>query len=522
MDWNPKVENVLVQATYMSGDRNGIASALKVDETLGILILTAPGELSSGEELRKFYESIAGPGRVTSVMAPVAGDARASLSKAYKDATDPKKKNPAWLADFDRAGKITFQSATYGTKVIAGAYGSAVSEKVKKTSGKGTVMTTTYVPNPRRAEAARQQLQTLWRLPGDSLDKDEEGKTIRLEERIGQYLAAKGFVEDKLKKNQYVFLFAKQGDRLAEKAHHFTSILTWNLLKDKMLAEPFRAGLPANGSQPNGLRIIPVAAGDRIGLGTSPDLAEFWNEPEWKKIFQDKDDPTRRINIDPRSAQLGLWCYFAMHYPSVSIIGMRSGMIEVPALLGIRTLYLEEINNGQAVRMEKWLNNVVPGFNRQKVDVPPGIAQGLYWQNARTEDEKRREEQEQKTGRTLPPLPALTPHGEKLRPALQGMEGVATRKLNTRPYGWTPGPVPPNLKNVSRYPTVQGVARSSAPVNAPIDPTVSGVPRSPVVPDEQQERMNPVLAQIRGRTMDQFTLQDTEFNAIMEWIRAAP
>jgi hypothetical protein len=59
-----------------------------------------------------------------------------------------------------------------------------------------------------------------------------------------------------------------------------------------------------------------------------------------------------------------------------SIVGMRSGMIEVPGLLGIRTLYLEEEHNEQANRMVQWEqkdeNTGVPGWKRHVVSTPRG------------------------------------------------------------------------------------------------------------------------------------------------------
>jgi hypothetical protein len=177
-----------------------------------------------------------------------------------------------------------------------------------------------------------------------------------------------------------VFLFVKQGersknprngelllapDRTAEKAHHFTSILTWRLLVDRISSET---------------SVIPVTMGDPIGLRTTPTLVEFWNDEAWKAIFQNVQ------GLDKRSAQLGMWCYLAETFPGLSIIGMRSGMLEVPALLGIRTMYLEEKHNDQANRMAGWLERDgkkgkegVPGFTRLEVNRPPGIAQQKYW-----------------------------------------------------------------------------------------------------------------------------------------------
>jgi len=115
--------------------------------------------------------------------------------------------------------------------------------------------------------------------------------------------------------------------------------------------------------------------GDDIGLRTTPTLVRFWDDPEWQDILGGR--------IDNRSAQLGMWCFLAEEFGCLSILGMRSGMLEVPALLGIRTLYLEEKHNDQANRMIKWEDKGdgkgVPGWTRQEVNRPPGIAQQKYW-----------------------------------------------------------------------------------------------------------------------------------------------
>jgi hypothetical protein len=444
MNWNRYVENVLVQATYMSGDRNGIASALRLDRKLGVVILTAPGALPSGEELRKFYASIAGEDRVTSVAVPLVPgkDAKGSLTEAYKVAT----KKPVWLKNAVGT-KVRLQTATFGTKVIAQAFGANVDGVT--------------VANPARAAEARAQLQRLWGLRED------------LALKVGDWLEKKLVPVDKeshqtrkfSKDNRYVFLFAKQGDRSAEKAHHFTSILTWNLLKDRIDQH----------YQQNDYQIIPVAAGDRIGLQTDPDLAEFWRDSAWIKMMTG-------TGVDPRSAQLGLWTYFATRYRSVSIIGMRSGMIEVPALVGVRTLFLEEAFNAQAARMEKWLGGVVPGFERKVVDVPPGIAQGLYWK--------------QKGAKGPNGDPAQV-RGQAVRTALNGLQA-----------GWTPSPVASSPQN-KNWPTVQ-------PESAALSPPENSPPVDPGV----KSAMASVLNQIPGKGIDNFMLQKEALDEIMQWICA--
>lgn len=90
-------------------------------------------------------------------------------------------------------------------------------------------------------------------------------------------------------------------------------MLTWWILRERIARET---------------SVIPVATGDDIGLVTTPTMVKFWEKKAWTDILAN-------VSIDVRSAQLGMWCYLAEWLRGVSIIGMRSGMIEVPALLGI-------------------------------------------------------------------------------------------------------------------------------------------------------------------------------------------
>ncbi len=338
------VDEVLVQAYYMSGDRNAIASALRLKPRLGVVVLAPEGALEGGKELKAFYAGVAGPARVALHAVPLKGaTGEAAVKEAYKWVADyvgyDRKDFPKWIGSSVGFG-VKLRKATWGTQVIADAF------KLDKTG-------------------ARSRVRDLWRLNQVTVDNKSWRPTYEdLQPKVADWLQEKGFQSGR----RYVILFAKQalvGDKLpgkgqvdwhAEKAHHFTSVLTWRILQERIERET---------------SVIPVAAGDRIGLKTLPDMVRFWEDESWKKIFAGHQ-------IDPRAAQLGMWCFLAERFGGLSIVGMRSGMIEVPALLGIRTLYLEEKHNQQAKRMMKWVGTV-PGYERQQVDVPGGIAQQLHW-----------------------------------------------------------------------------------------------------------------------------------------------
>eukprot|EP01036_Dinobryon_divergens_P021119 gene21119-28990_t len=64
---NVHVAEVLVQGAYMSGDRNSIATALRLKPKLGVLVIYCPTLSTQGLELENFYKSIVGADRAKSL-----------------------------------------------------------------------------------------------------------------------------------------------------------------------------------------------------------------------------------------------------------------------------------------------------------------------------------------------------------------------------------------------------------------------------------------------------------------------
>jgi hypothetical protein len=317
------VDDVLVQATYMSGDRYTIATALKLNPKMGVLLIAANTDAAAGNELKSFYEiSGAARGRVELAMLDCGGGTaeqkKNRLSVFYKNAQ--KAPRPAWLkAKVEAAVKI--QTATYGTKVITYQFG-------------------------KDAHQAAISVNQQW--------ESQPHKT-----KIETWLTNQGFLPSK----KYVFLWCKAGSWRAEKAHHFTSILTWRLLQDHIARQASNR--------------TPVAAGDAIGITTQPSLTAFWERSTWKAIFQARpSDPA-----PGRKEQLATWQVIASKYKgNVCSVGLRSGAMELPALMGIPTLYVEERSNQQAERMAKWIGKV-PGFSRLRTDAAWGLGQQISWMN---------------------------------------------------------------------------------------------------------------------------------------------
>ncbi|MFY0566567.1 hypothetical protein ACN28E_22400 [Archangium lansingense] len=72
------------------------------------------------------------------------------------------------------------------------------------------------------------------------------------------------------------------------------------------------------------------------------DLMEFWKAPGWNEAWG-------------RRGQLTLFAFLYGRNAQMVNLGMRSGGLEGPALIGIPTVYMEETDNPQQDRMKKWV-----------------------------------------------------------------------------------------------------------------------------------------------------------------------
>ncbi|MBI2771623.1 MAG: hypothetical protein HYX47_18505 [Burkholderiales bacterium] len=154
-------------------------------------------------------------------------------------------------------------------------------------------------------------------------------------------------------RKKYVFLWSKTDEFHKEKAHHYTDPLTWQLFLDHMHTVGW----------------IPVLVGEPLGLEAPISMVHFW-KTSWANAM----GYTMDVHM-----QAALWVHIAKRLgPRCCAIGMRSGSIEVPALIGIRTLYLEEAENEQRQRMAKWLF-VVDTWFRGILQEPPGFRQQIYY-----------------------------------------------------------------------------------------------------------------------------------------------
>lgn len=198
-----------------------------------------------------------------------------------------------------------------------------------------TIMVANEYSNHRNG-GARNELVKFWHME-------------KSEARFSEFLQILGFDFNK----KYAFLWCKKGSIKDEKAHHYTDQTSWALLAAAI-------------NRSNDM--IAVFTGEDIGLSSKPSMIRFW--VTWQSMYNEA------MSL---GQQLALWTFIAKKLGrNCCAIGMRSGMLEVPALLGIRTLYLEEVENDQRTRMAKWLGKVDTWF-RGVMFRPLGTMQNVYW-----------------------------------------------------------------------------------------------------------------------------------------------
>ncbi|MEL6538193.1 MAG: DUF4157 domain-containing protein, partial [Bacteroidota bacterium] len=300
-------KHVIVQGDYMSGDRIGIASSLMLDELL------------PGQEGFKI-------GALVAHKDDDPGTAQ-GLVNFYKNAIH------------NRSGK----TRPYAVPVPARLFYSAGKRKFVK--GTNLEIATFGTEAIKRAAVAL----------GDNAS---DLQTFLRESWKDQNPLARGYKESKIlewvrddlklkKGNKYGFLWVKMQTWDQEKAYHYTSVEGWNQLQTAVKTKGYS----------------PVLVGDSVpGIRpTTPSLVSFWNHPKYPPILQK----------DGRKGQLQFFIFLKDYGYNVVNIGMRSGAIEAPALVGLKTIFIEESGNQQTKRMEKWLKTL-PGYYRIIVDAPLG------------------------------------------------------------------------------------------------------------------------------------------------------
>ncbi|HEX8433006.1 MAG TPA: hypothetical protein VF625_17095, partial [Longimicrobium sp.] len=217
--------DVIVMTYYMTGDSNSVASALRLQPKVRVVIL---GLNTDGRtlSLANFFAAKLGEQRVRVIPFASDGEARAAMATVKRKESNPE-------AHAKLVKEIAFQ---FG-------------EKAANLHVPGLATTLIADAFGKKPLDARQILRDFW---------TAEGLPFKhfLFEHVGLHPDRK-----------YVFLWCKKGKLDAEKAHHFTDRASWQELITAL----------------EGGEWTPVLVGDDIGLTTKPSMTEFWNE--WTRVY---------------------------------------------------------------------------------------------------------------------------------------------------------------------------------------------------------------------------------------------
>ncbi|MDX6743925.1 hypothetical protein [Actinocorallia sp. A-T 12471] len=309
---NDELDAVIAQADYMSGDTFGVHAALTLNDTTGLAFFYEHGSedhMRRANTLLRFYNSCPLAGKRRIALIPVT-DAR----KAYRYSQEgyfPKSVFPWGVPKIVARTRVCLAIGN-ATRLVAAAY---------KTM------------SPAKATAA---LQAAWLPQGWETGA---ASLVPHGETIAQWVARKRFDKSKA----YAFLWFRRSGALGGAHPELDTCVTAtrDLIKT----------IKRNGLIENAAIVLVGDAGHGITDGVDIDLTEYWNDKRSPFISGD------------RRMQLALFAYLVKAGYNLMNIGMRSGALEGPALLGVRTVYLEEIYNLQEGRMDQW-QGVVPGYRR--------------------------------------------------------------------------------------------------------------------------------------------------------------
>jgi hypothetical protein len=306
---------VIIQGGYMTGDQFGISGALTLDASLVVLVLkqTTHPKDQTGLML-KLYESATGgaAGRVGSLTVVDAVTMYKKLTKSpvkfrAEDVSDVDIRNALNALNIEK-GDVQFLTVGIATSILGDQAGDRY---------------------------ARSDIEATWvdpRLNDEELQMFLQGRRI--------YTNGK-----------YLFLWIRMSGRTGG-AH--AELDTGREALSKVL--------PELESQTGRTAVLVGDAFDKAGrFATTIDMIEYW-----KKFAPF----TRYKDIPGRKAQLSLYNYMFRAKYDVVHLGMRSGVLESVALLGMAVIYLEERDNPQRDRMLKLVGGIA-NYKQLELEKPP-------------------------------------------------------------------------------------------------------------------------------------------------------
>lgn len=299
------MQEIIVQAGYMTGDMFGVAAALRLDINLRVLLVHDNSDQRDAKRILQFYLS----------SVPTAHQQRIAIKEVansrtfYKSLHEPK---DAMHLTHVRLVKKMFKLENSRNAIIT-----AIGRSTK-------IVLDQFGPKEART---REQLIQQWRID----DFDQLGLQ-RFANRRGISLAGK-----------YLFLWVRLSGKMGGAHPELDSSRHgWQQIID---------ALPAD--------ITPVIVGDRFKTplvnkkGSLIDLVEFWNEIPFCLYKH-----SNFVGAEGRRAQFALFDYLVQTGCRVCHLGMRSGVLESVALMGGGVIYMEQKNNPQRARIQELANSM--------------------------------------------------------------------------------------------------------------------------------------------------------------------
>jgi len=308
----------IVQCGYMSGDTFAAAALLAVDPGVEIILVKdtkATGQYADKtKHILKIYTESGVVGRVK--LLDISGskvtieDLWKSVSKAYKDGYSlPDMRSADALVNYQLQLCHSFEPKRAWPRSITAVTG---------------LLANIWESNPEAARAAVARAWKVGKLPPE--------QQRALFDYMNQVFAKTNV---NMRKNIVVLWSRKSGKRGGahlelDSSYKGIRQLAWNFAEVDKRSTVLLAGDESNFKMEqyarNELQIVNVT--------------NMWDAPVWKDVFGDATF----------LAQFAFYKYLAIDY-NVVHVGMRSGMLEAMALLGMQTFYLEGHGSGSGERM---------------------------------------------------------------------------------------------------------------------------------------------------------------------------
>jgi hypothetical protein len=312
-------KTLLYQAAYMSGDMFAIGAALKLDSTTRLVILHTKTELEKAKRLLSFYLGQCSESRILLVEVTNSNDAYRGFPDDYKTGT---KTTPNVLVELAKAPRVLFKSPGGATSIVAAK---------RKDGWKGDDLRTAW--SPREA----------WHI--DEIDK---------------FLTAKAVV----KNARYLVLWTRFSGKGATKGGvpgaHPELDIGYNMIRQIVRRRSdFDRRIVIVG---------PDRGGKLDGIATADPNVTNWGEYYIGVTWTQGLDRAGEYGPFVRMADATWGC-------DIVHLGMRSGAMDAAALLGMRTLFVENADNPQIDRTKKWTGekNDNPVYERVGVSALPTL-----------------------------------------------------------------------------------------------------------------------------------------------------